>query len=267
MTEPKVMRFSEEDRAAARTTLEQARAGEVVPIVILTDEEVTILDGLEHEQLVPTPWLDAQTGADRSLVGRVALRSLLARELVVEAGAPSGGTVAITAHPGITGPLVLRRSAREIVSVERTSSSGKHWVFAYVHHEGGGAVVLEEEIVAAGQHAFSVYPLEVLGERLEKFLDPTGAAGSGGEARTYDAPSLERQAAGLPALSEAVAVSIVSGVRRGRDELLSASVYSGPRGVHVLRGSRHGQDGEPVEYSLQEVDSRALRALPAEMVA
>lgn len=267
MTGPDVMRFSEEDLAAARATLEQARDGDAVPIVILSDEEVTILDGLEHDQLVPTPWLDAQEGADRSLVGRVALRSLLARELVVQSGAASEGTVSITAHPGITGPLVLRRSAHEILSVERTTSGGKHWAFAYVHRSEDRATVLEEEISSSGHHAFLVYPFDHLGERMAAFLDPTGTAVLGGPVRTFDAAALQAQAAGLPALSEAVAVSVLSGVRKDRDVLLSASVYAGPHGVHVLRGSRHGDDGSPVEYSLQEVSSRALRGLPAEMVA
>lgn len=268
MSEQKPMEFGPDDVKAARATLAQARDGEVVGIVILTDEEVMILDGLEHEQLVPTPWLDAQGEADRSLMGRVALRSMASRELVVPAGTDESGSkiIKIKAHPGITGPLVLRRSAQEILSVERTSSNGKDWLFAYVHHEDGSSTVLEEEISGEGHHVFSVYPEALLGERFERFLDPTSTALMGTAAKTYSAEALQAAVQNLPQLKEAVAVSIVSGVARGSDELLNASVYAGPHGVHVLRGTEHDPDGSPVTYSLQEVGSRGLRALPAELV-
>ncbi len=55
MSENKAMEFGPDDVTAARATLAQARDGEVMNVVLLTDEEVMILDGLEHEQLVPTP--------------------------------------------------------------------------------------------------------------------------------------------------------------------------------------------------------------------
>jgi hypothetical protein len=268
MSEQKAMQFGPDDVAAARATLAQARDGEVVGVVILTDEEVTILDGVEHEQLVPTPWIDAQGEADRSLMGRVALRSMASRELVVPAGTDKSGSriTKIKAHPGITGPLVLRRSAQEILSVERTSSNGKDWLFAYVHHEDEKATVLEEEISGQGQHVFSVYPEALLGERFERFLDPTSTALLGTAAKTYSAEAFQAAVANLPQLKEAVAVSILSGVARGSDELFNASVYAGPHGVHVLRGTEHDPAGEPVTYSLQEVGTRGLRALPAEMI-
>jgi hypothetical protein len=251
MSENKAMEFGPDDVTAARATLAQARDGEVVSVVILTDEEVTILDGLEHEQLVPTPWIDAQgTTADRSLMGRVALRSLVSREMVLPAGTDAEGRVTgIKAHPGITGPLVLRRSAQEILSVERTSANGKDWLFAYVHHEDGRSTVLEEEITGEGHHAFSVYPQAL-----------------GTAPRTYSAAQLEAAVPTLPQLREAVAVSIVSGVARGSDKLVNASVYAGPHGVHVVRGTEHDAQGAPVTYSLQETGSRGLRALPSELV-
>jgi hypothetical protein len=267
MSENKVMEFGPEDVAAARATLAQANDGEVVSVVMLTDEEVMILDGLEHEQLVPTPWIDAQGDADRSLMGRVALRSLASREMVLPAGTDAEGRVtAIKAHPGITGPLVLRRSAQKILSAERTSSNGKDWLFAYVHHEDGRSTVLEEEITGEGRHAFSVYPEALLGERFEKFFDPTGAALLGTAPRTYSAAELEAAIPGMLQLKEAVAVSIVSGVARGSDKLLNASVYAGPHGVHVVRGTEHDAQGAPVTYTLQEIGSRGLRALPGELV-
>lgn len=265
MSEQQAIQFSADDVKAARATLAQARDGEIVGIVILTDEEVTILDGVAHEQLVPTPWMDAQGDADRSLMGRVALRSLLSRELVLPVDTDDD-RIKIKAHPGITGPLVLRRSAQKILSVERTSANHKDWLFAYVHVEDGKTTVLEEEISGAGHHAFSVYPEAMLGERFEKFFDPTGTALLGTAPKTYSAVEFEAAVPSMPQLKEAVAVSIVSGVARGSDKLLNASVYAGPHGVHVVRGSEHDAQGMPVKYTLQEIGSRGLRALPSELV-
>lgn len=124
----------------------------------------------------------------------------------------------------------------------------------------------EEEISGAGHHIFSVYPASLLGERFEKFFDPTGTARMSGSPKSYSAEEFESAARSLPQLNEAVAVSIVSGVRRGSDMLLNSTVYAGPHGVHVLRGSERDDEGTPVTYTLQEVAPRGLRALAGEMI-
>lgn len=266
MTEPAVMRFSETDIEAAKATLAKTKDGEAVGIVLLTDEEVMILDGLENEQLVPTPWLSSQEGVDKALVGRVALRSLLAREMAFPDEA-ADGSVKVRAHPGITGALVLRRAARAIVSLERTTTQGKQWVFAYLHEEDGVATVLEEEITGSGQHGFSVYPRAYLGERLQSFLDPTDAALMSGRTETLSAVELQEKAANMPQLNEAVAVSILTGIVKGRDQLVNMTVYAGPHGVHVVRGTEHDETGSPVTYSLTETGPNGIRALPDELVA
>src|SRR6478752_5207980 len=115
------MRWSASDIAAAERTLARSAAGEVTHVVTLTDEEVTILDGLQNPQIVALPWLDAQEGAAE-----------------------------------VTGPLVLRRTATAIVSAERTTAIGRHWVYLYLHEDDR---VLEEEVAPSGHHSFSVYPL------------------------------------------------------------------------------------------------------------
>ncbi len=175
MTQQPTMQWSAADIAAAEQTLARTAPGEVTHVVTLTDEEVAILDGLQNPQLVPLPWLDAQEGADRTLVGRVALRSLLARGLVVPSdeerppgpgGEPQVGIEAVTE---VTGPLVLRRTASAILSADRTTALGKHWVYVYLHDEDR---VLEEEVGPSGHHSFSVYPLAELAGRLAVFLDP-----------------------------------------------------------------------------------------------
>lgn len=264
MTEPVVMRFSDADRVAAQGTLARAVPGRAVPIVLLTDEEVTILDGLAHDQLVPTPWLDAQTDV-RSLY-QVALRSLIAREMVRSALDEAGDGRVIEAHPGITGPLVLRRTAESVIAIERTTSGGQHWVFLYIHQADGEGVVLEEEISASGQHAFTVYRADLAGERVLPLLDPSGAARADGEATAFSPGEFESRAPGLPAVRDAVAVSVLTGVRRGTDRLVNLTVYASAHGVFVLRGN----DRDTIDHgvlTLTEASAKTLKSLTEEVIS
>ncbi|MCB7135733.1 hypothetical protein [Cellulosimicrobium marinum] len=268
MREQTTMRWSADDIAAAEATLARVVPGEATSVGVLTDEEVVVLDGLQHEQLVPTPWLDAQEGADRTLVGRVALRSLLARGLVVPGGgdgtdAGGGEDVSIEAVPEITGPLVLRRTAGAILSAERVTSGGRHWVFAYVHEDG---CVLEEEVSRSGHHSFVVYPLDHLGERLVPFLDPQRSAVLDGRERRLDAAELRAGAPTTPGLATAVAATTLSAVRAGSDELVNVTVYAGPDGVFALRGAERDASGAPAAYTLAELGPATLAALPGSLV-
>ncbi|MEV8028825.1 hypothetical protein [Cellulosimicrobium funkei] len=269
MTQQPAMQWSAADIAAAEQTLARAASGEVTHVVTLTDEEVAILDGLQNPQLVPLPWLDAQEGADRTLVGRVALRSLLARGLVVpsdEERPPGPGgepQVGIDGVPEVTGPLVLRRTASAILSADRTTALGKHWVYVYLHDEDR---VLEEEVGPSGHHSFSVYPLAELAGRLAVFLDPAAKAVLDGRARTFTTEQFAAEARTSPELSGAVAVTVLGAVRAGSDTLVRVSVYATPDGVYVVRGGEHGPDGAPVTLELSEVGPATLRRLPAELL-
>ena len=269
MTQQPTMQWSAADIAAAEQTLARTASGEVTHVVTLTDEEVAILDGLQNPQLVPLPWLDAQEGADRTLVGRVALRSLLARGLVVpsdEERPPGPGgepQVGIDAVPEVTGPLVLRRTASAILSADRTTALGKHWVYVYLHDEDR---VLEEEVGPSGHHSFSVYPLTELAGRLAVFLDPAAKAVLDGRARTFTTEQFAAEARTSPELSGAVAVTVLGAVRAGSDTLVRVSVYATPDGVYVVRGGEHGADGAPVTLELSEVGPATLRRLPAELL-
>lgn len=263
MNRSTVINYSDSDIATARTTLEQARESEVAPIVILTDEEITILDGLQHDQLVPMPWLDQQS-EDPEVLSRVALRSMLARELVRPVESDTG--ITIQAHPGITGPLVLRRTAQAFVTLERTTAEGKHWLFAYLHDHEGTAIVLEEEITAAGHHAFSVYPVEVLGSRLQPLLDPYRSATGQGSMRTLSAAEIETQASRIPELRDAEAVIALSGIPAEHDLITNITVYAGRNGVHVLRGTEHHPDAAPVEYTLSAASTQDLQRIHEELI-
>lgn len=252
------MRFAGADIDAAQGVLGKATAGESTHVVTLTDEQLMILDGVQHEQIVPLPWLDEQEGADRSLVGRVALRSMLSQGLVSSAPGKDGADVSIQAIPEITGPLVLRRTAQAIMSVERTTSLGKSWVFCYVH-DGSG--ILEEDVSTSGHHRFSVYPENFLGERLEKFLDPTSAAVMSGRAQTFTVQQFEKEAPNIPQVAGSLVVTTLAVVRAGADELVNVSVYAGPEGVFVLRGGDRDGSGNAT-LTLTEAGSADIRALP-----
>jgi hypothetical protein len=280
MTE-QAMQWSAHDLAAAREVLAESRTGEVRHIVTLTDEEIIILDGLQHPQLVALPWLTDQEGADHDLVGRVALRSLLVRGLVdvqqvdsvdaAEAAAASPSTsdasgVGIVAVPQITGSLVLRRTGQAILVAARTTALGQHWVYVYAHGVNADRdTIVEEEVSEAGLHSFSVYPVAELGPRLTAFMDPAGAAVMDGRRRAISASELETVAATIPALAQAAAVTVLSVVRAGSDLAESKTIYSGPAGVHVLEAaSVEAPDGQLV---LREVGPSTLSEIPAELLA
>lgn len=256
------MRWSPGDIAAAKAVLDRATPDETTALVTLTDEEVVILDGLENAQLVPTPWLDAQDG-DRSLLGRVALRSLLARGLVVPTGVEKD-EIGIEATADITGPLVLRRTARAILVAHRTTSVDTSWLYLYLHEDD---VVLEEEVGTSGHHAFSVYPLGRAEGRLAVYLDPAQAAGDDGTVSTFDADDFATLAPTLPGLADARAVTVLTVARAGDDLVRTASVYTGPGGVHLVRGSGPESGAGPATVDVSEIGTATLRALPTTMLA
>lgn len=257
------VRFDDADLDAARATMARAVDGAATHVVTLTDEQVMILDGLDREQIVPLPWLDEQAGADRALVGKVALRALLSQGVVVPGPGRDGEEVSLEAVPDITGPMLLRRTAQAILSAERVTSIDRSWVVCYVHDETG---VLEEEVSTSGHHRFSVYPLAYLGERLATYLDPIAAAERDGEPRHLTTAELEEHGPTMPELAEARAVTTVSAVRSGAPELVNVTMYSGPHGAFLLEGGARAAAAGG-ELTLTEVAADRVRALTAELVA
>jgi len=263
------MTWSTSDIAAARATLSRATAGEVSHVFSLTDEEIVVLDGVQHAQLVTTPYLDGLTDAERDLAPRVALRSLVVRDLVSATREPDPAdpdgepAVGLTAVEEITGPLVLRRTADAICTIERTTTLGKHWVYLYRHE---GDVVLEEEVSVEGAHAFSVYPADVARARVADFLDPARSAVLDTRARTLTREELTATAAQDPALASALDVSTIAGVVAGSDRVEVVTVYTTADAVHVLRGSEHDDAGDPATFSLQEASRATLEGLADEVL-
>ncbi|MEV0951722.1 hypothetical protein [Promicromonospora sp. NPDC050249] len=256
------MKFTKADYEAAIAVLGRAEAGKAMRIVNLTDEQVMVLDGVQTAQPTPMPWLETQGDIDRELVGKVALRALLGQGYVVPADRGEGQPVGIDAIPELTGTLVLRRTPQAILTVERVTTLGRHWVYCYVH-EGYG--ILEEEVATSGHHTYSVYPEEYLGERLEAFLDPTSAAIMGSKPRTFTVPEFEAAAATMPELTEALTVCVLSVAKIGGDTVRNATVYSGPRGVFTLEGGE--RDGVDDRFTFTEVGAAVVRALPGKLLA
>lgn len=245
------MKWTQRDIEAAAKVLASASAtGTALPT--LTDEEVVALDGVQHEQLVATPWLSAQD-ANKELMCAVALRGLLAKELVYPVifegeAEPSR----LHATEDITGALTLRRSGSSVISIERTVSTGKRWLYGYLHDDG----VLLEEVDEGGLHGFTAVTRDQLVPRLAEFVDPEKAANRDTDAAVYTEPQFEEHAA--TALADTQAASNVVAFNADTDEFPTVTVYTGPSGVHVLTPR---VTGETVTLELKETSQASLASV------
>lgn len=242
------MNWTERDVQAAAKVLALASATGA-PLPTLTDEEVVALDGVQHEQLVALPWLSAQD-ASKELMCAIALRGLLVKELVYPVifegdAEPSR----LHATDEITGALTLRRSGSSVVSVERTVSTGKRWLYSYLHDDG----VLLEEVDEGGLHGFTVITRDHLAQRLAEFIDPKKAAVRDTDPVGYTEAQFEEHAA--TALADTLAASTVVAFNSDTNEFPTITVYTGPSGVHVLTPQ---VDGDSVSLELKEASAASL---------
>jgi len=242
------MNWTERDVQAAAKVLASASAtGKALPT--LTDEEVVALDGVQHEQIVALPWLTAQD-ASKELMCAVALRGLLAKELVYPV-IFEGETEPTRLHATeeITGALTLRRSGSSVVSVERTVSTGKRWLYGYIHDDG----VLLEEVDEGGLHGFTVVTRDQLAPRLAEFVDPNTAAHRDTDPTVYTETEFEEYAA--TALADTQAASNVVVFNTDTNDFPTVTVYTGPTSVHVLTPR---VEGESVSLELKETSAPTL---------
>lgn len=221
------MKWTERDVKCAASVLGTASAaGTALPT--LTDEEIVGLDGVQHEQIVALPWLSSQE-TSKEVLCAVALRGLLAKELVYPV-IFEGETEPSRLHAveEITGALTLRRSGDTVVSVERTVSTGRRWLYAYVHVEG----VLLEEVDDGGLHGFTVITRDQLPGRLAGFVDPEQSAASDTPGTVYSEADFEARAP--IELADARAASNVVAYSTGSEDFPTVTVYTGQSRVHVL---------------------------------
>lgn len=236
--------------AAAKVLASATSEGAALPT--LTDEEVVALDGVQHEQIVALPWLSSQD-ASKDLMCAVALRGLLAKELVypvVFEGETEPSRLHATEE--ITGALTLRRSGNSVVSVERTVSTGKRWLYGYVHDDG----VLIEEVDEGGLHGFTVVTRDQLVPRLAEFVDPKNAARQDTEATVYTEAKFEEYAA--TALADTEAASNIVAFNTESNDFPTITVYTGPSGVHVLTPQ---VEGDAVSLQIKETSAAGLAGI------
>lgn len=255
--------WTDTDAAAAKEVLAEAQ-GSRPPreLIVLTDEEVVVLDGLKHAQLVPTPYLDA-TKPDLEVVAGTALRGLLARMLVAPrpildaAGEPTGETK-LTATKEILGSLMLRRTASTIVQIERQTNSGARWVFSYTHPGFG---VLLEDVDANGLHVFGASDADGMVEYLDEIVNPAQVAGGEGPATHWSAAEFEALAEMPDAFAGAEATLVITAFNHGDDQVTSRVVYAGPQTLGLLVVEPDGS------FTGRRVTAQTVRRLLADLVA
>jgi len=201
------------------------RAGEApLPVIALTDEEITVLDGdLAERGPVPLPWLDGKDKAARELACQVALRGLAARRLVVPLGTEGGGaaggeigTERIALRDDLRAVLAMRRSAHAVAFALRESDGRMRLLYL------GTSGALEEAISPGGLHGFTVVARAAAAERLAAFADPEDAAaaslkpGRESEPRVLALAEIARGAE-IPAMAGVRSVTMVTRLVFGSD--------------------------------------------------
>ena len=262
------LQYTREDLDAATALLERAgteRAGTEDPelIVSLTDEQIAALDGYARRQFIAAPWLE-QHPQQRRFAAGVALRGLIAAEQVRRRTDEATGAQHWRAVPEISGCLVLRRTAQQFTTAERTVQTAQGpqvYRLHYFAHPGG---VLEEEVTAAGIHRFTALAPVQASARLAAFLDPLGVPTRAGE------PVRVRTSA-LPAhplaerLAATRALSVLTRVRTADGEVQQLSAYATAEGVLTMEALDPGT--EDPELEIRGVDAAELHALASVLVS
>ena len=232
--------WTPQDAEAAASVLAEV-TDEPREVTILTDEEVVALDGLQNEQLAPTPWLDAQQ-LTRDDLGGIALRGLIARKMVAlgpvltPEGEPTGD-YALTAEATITGTLMLRRTAQTVVRMERTSNAGTRWLLCYAHRDHG---VLIEDVDPNGLHVFGATTVAGAAEYLRSIANFADAPGVQTAPLSYTQAEFEALETAPEPFADAEGASTFAVVHHGVDGLESGVVYAGPQKVGLLSPQADG---------------------------
>ena len=264
MTTPTV---TERDAAGAMELLAAASADPEL-LIVLTDEEIVALAGRDALSVAGSPYLD-QEGVDETAHASAALRSLIARGLVVttDEAREEEGEVLIGAAPEggmqidrpIAGLLMLRTTASAVVHVTRQVAEQATRLVLHVEADGG---VLEEFVSADGFHRFSVPTPAAAVERLARYIDPSGVAGEeGGAAVTAPIAELD---AGEGELAETLAdtrtLSVLTAVSAA--EASQATIFATTGSVHAMDTPPEGA----TEGTVRELSATDLRALLSDLL-
>ncbi len=152
--------------------------------VMLTDEELLGLGGQAAVELTGTPYLDAAE-VDRTAVANTALRSLIARGLIVldpehqenegeDLDEGSAANRPFQLERRLAGILAIRQAPSAMLTVNRQVADQTTSIYYYISVNDG---ILEEFVGADGYHHFSVPTRDCIPERLARYVDQNEVAG------------------------------------------------------------------------------------------
>lgn len=227
--------------AAQQVLLDGQGARPPRDVIVLTDEEIVVLDGLNNPQLVPTPYLE-KNNVDIATAAGTALRGLLARELVSpvqhETPVDDAGQLKLTATKEILGALTLRRTAQAIVQVERQTNAGQRWIFSYVHEDLG---VLIEDIDDNGLHVFGTTDLDGAQDFIYGIVNESEYDGSISLVTHQWSEEEFTHLEEMPeAFEGAEATHVIAAMRHDSDTADSCVIYSGPQTLGLLEVNPDG---------------------------
>ena len=231
---------------------------------ILTDEELIALDGILTPQFAETPFLQSHAPDEqtRAMLARTAMRSLMVRRVVVseieaseieERPLADENLLNVTIEPRTLGALVLRRSSRAVLVLEREVSEEIHRLYYYPHDSG---IVLEEEVTADGVHVFTVMPDASVAVRARHLVDQLSLAGEDGEPVVVAADQLESHPELGPLLEDTRALTVATLLLQENEDEPRRAVFH-MTSQQVLAGEEAG-DGT---VSIMEVSTATIEAV------
>ncbi len=218
---------------------------------VFTDEELIALDGLDTVQLVPLPWIaDNEETVERRISASIALRSLIARRLVLPAELLADDWDDLGDDPRrlyaadpVQGILTLRRSFTSLITFQRMVSEQIYTVVQYVYD---GDTLLEEEITADGYHHFHVLPKDSAVDHAVTLIDQDEVAGEDGEPITLRMSAIEEHVELGPVLSDTRALTVASLVTRA-GEAEQLTFYATSDRMYVSRSDQDVTTSETAE--------------------
>lgn len=222
-----------------------------VQMGVFTDEELIALDGLDTVQLVPLPWVvDNEDSVERATAASIALRSLIARRLVLPAELLAEDWDDLGDDPRrlyavdpVQGILELRRRFTSLITFQRMVSEQIYTIVQYVFE---GDTLLEEEITADGYHHFHVLPVDSAVDHAVTLLDQDEVAGEDGEPITLKMSAIEEHPELGPVLSDTRALTVASLVTRA-GEAEQLTFYATSDRTYVSRSDQDPSVPEPAE--------------------
>ncbi|WGW12635.1 hypothetical protein LWF01_02375 [Saxibacter everestensis] len=177
-----------ETKIAVLEVLRTGRAGRY-PVVQLTDEELYALEG-DRDPIAGMPYLSTLKGEQREFAREIASRSMASRDLIRISDVDEQGMPTFALPAEVQGVLAARSAASSVIIAERQASEAG--VVRVLFIQADQEVVVEEEVLPAGVHVFSVKPFDAAAEDLQEFLDPDAVASVSGKPREVDLVAVTR---------------------------------------------------------------------------